>query len=463
MSTRKKYIHFTGIKGVGMTALALYMRDLGNKVTGSDVSEIFVTDETLRKAKIDWKVGFSPDNLSLKPDLVITTGAHGGLRNPEVVAAKDLGIRVLTYAEALAEVSKEKDLIAVCGVGGKGTTASVIVTVLDYAKKHPSFVIGMGSIYPVGFPGRYNLHGANFICEADEYAISPGINNKPKFSLLDPKILVVTNIEHDHPDIYPTLGSALKVYRKFFENIPQDGLLIACVDNVNVGKVIKGLNVPVSTYGFSKDADWRICDVVFKNQGTLFKVKNGKTGSFVLSVPGEFNVRNATAALIAADFLKIGFSKVREGLAKYKGCRRRFQKMGEYKRALFYDDYAHHPEEIKSVLKATRQWFPERRIVAVFQPHTYSRTKALFKEFSKSFSDADIVGIMDIYASARETKDDTVSSKKLADETKKFKKDTYYTSDHSETLEWLGKTVRKGDIVLTMGAGNIFHLYKDLV
>lgn len=460
-----KRIHLTGIKGVGMTSLALCLDDLGIKVTGSDTKEIFVTDEILVQRKIDWKVGIKAENLSPLPDLVITTGAHGGLENPEAIYAKEKDIPVITHAEALSLIAEGKETIAACGVGGKTSTASMLAVVLDSGNLHPSFAIGVGNIFPIQTPGRYDNKGKHFICEADEFAVSPGIDNRPRFSFLSPKVLIVTNIEHDHPDIYPTIADTKKTFRKFFEKIPSDGLLIACIDNPNVGDVIKDLNVPVVTYGLKGDADWQIKNVRIGNGRSKFDLvsASGKVKNIILKVPGEYNILNATAAFAAADFLVSDQEKIKNGLEDYRGCRRRFEKIGEKNGILIYDDYAHHPKEIASVLGAAREWFPEKRIIAIFQPHTYSRTKALFDKFAKAFSDADSVAFMDIYSSAREKDTLGVTSKKLAEETKKYHPDVNYTGGHAGTLRWIKKNAKPGDIIFTLGAGDIFHLHKDLI
>ncbi|KKQ52563.1 UDP-N-acetylmuramate--L-alanine ligase [Candidatus Woesebacteria bacterium RIFCSPHIGHO2_01_FULL_39_17] len=464
--TKLKHVHLTGIKGVGMTALALCMRDLGIKVTGSDVEEEFVTDVFLRKNHIDWNIGFGEKNLSPRPDLLVTTAAHSGLLNPEVQSAKNLGIKITTFAEFLAELANTKEVVGVCGVGGKTSTASMITVLLNDAGLHPSFAIGVGNIYPIGVSGRFDKKGKNFVCEADEYVVSPGVNNIPKFMLLNPKILVVTNIEYDHPDIYASFEDTKKAFRKLFEKLPSDGLLIACIDNSNVSDAIKGLRKPVITYGFNQKADWQIKVIKFKAQKTFFSLYSKKENrifdNLELNIRGRFNVQNAAATFIVGNFLGIDKLDLRRGLSSYLGCRRRFEKMGEYKKALFFDDYAHHPEEIKAALIAAREWFPKKRIVSIFQPHTYSRTKALFKEFSEAFADADIVGFMDIYASARESKDASVSSELLAKETRKNNPEAFYLGGHKKTLEWINKNVKKGDVVLTMGAGDIFHIYNNL-
>jgi UDP-N-acetylmuramate--alanine ligase len=461
-----KHIHFTGIKGVGMTSMALYVRDKGIKVTGSDVEEVFVTDEVLSENNIDWSVGFGRKNLGDKPDLLVTTAAHGGLKNPEVEEAKKLGIAVTTYAQLLAELSEEKESVCVCGVGGKTTTSSMISHSLYYAGKNPSYIIGVAGIKPLGFGGKYNPVGKNFICEADDYVISPGVDDRPKFSLLNPKILVVTNIEHDHPDVYKNLDETKETFTQLFNKIPKSGVLIACIDNKNVLDVVKKLKVNVITYGYADDTDYQIKNLRFTEGETnfdlLIKKENQLIKNFKLQVPGKFNTQNAVASIVVGDFLNIGLEELRKAIFLYEGCRRRFEKMKEENGIIFYDDYAHHPTEIRKALRAARDWFPKRRIIAIFQPHTYSRTKALFEDFAQAFDDADIVAYMDIYASAREKNDDAVNSQLLAQKTMNLHNDVYYTKDHENTIDWIKKTVKSKDIVLTMGAGDIFHLYDQI-
>ena len=460
-----KRAHFTGIKGVGMTSLALCLDDMGIKVGGSDTGELFVTDEVLKGREIEWKEGFSEKNLVPLPDLVITTGAHGGLTNPEAVFAKSKGIPTITHAEALAKIAQGKDTIAACGVGGKTTTSSMLAVMLDSAGASPSFAIGVGNIFPLGVPGTYKEDGKHFICEADEFAVSPGINNAPRFSFLTPKIIVVTNIEHDHPDIYPTIEDTKKTFREFFEKVPPDGLLVGCIDNPNVAEVLKGLKVPVTTYGVSSQADWIIGDVKHESGKIRFSLTNSakKINDISIRVPGDYNVLNAAAAYIVGNFVGLSEAVLKKGLWEYLGCQRRFEVVGEARGITIVDDYAHHPKEIKAVLAASREWYPGRRIVAVFQPHTYSRTKALFADFASSFNDADVAAFMDIYSSAREEKDVSVSSERLARETKKMKKESYYIGGHKKAVTWLKKNLKKGDVLLTLGAGDIFYIHSDLL
>jgi UDP-N-acetylmuramoyl-L-alanyl-D-glutamate--2,6-diaminopimelate ligase len=461
---KAKRVYLTGIKGVGMTSLALCLDDLGIKVEGSDTAELFVTDEVLKGRGIEWKEGFSEKNLVPLPDIVITTGAHGGLTNPEAVFAKGKAVPTITHAEALAKVAEGKDTIAVCGVGGKTTISSMLAVMLDSAGASPSFAIGVGNIFPLGTPGSYK-GGKHFICEADEFAVSPGINNAPRFSFLKPKIIVVPNIEHDHPDIYPTLEDTKKTFREFFEKVPPDGLLVACIDNPNVAETLKGLEVPTATYGVSPRAEWIIGDIKHESGKISFSLTNSakKINDISIRVPGNYNVLNAAAAYVVGNFLGLSEAVLKKGLWGYLGCQRRFEVVGEARGITIVDDYAHHPKEIKAVLAASRAWYPGKRIVAVFQPHTYSRTKALFADFATSFDDADVAAFMDIYSSAREEKDASVSSESLARETKKMKQESYYIGGHKKATAWLKKNLKKGDVLLTLGAGDIFYIHNDLL
>lgn len=443
------HIHFTGIKGVAMTSLALCAQDAGIKVTGSDVEEEFVTDEILKTRNIAWTVGFSGNNLNPKPDLVITTGAHGGLNNPEVLAAKEMGIPVLTHAEALGEFAKGKKLITVAGVGGKTTTSSMIAQMLDFVGRKPSFAVGVGNILPLGAPGRFVETSDEFVTEADEFAVSPGIDNRPRFVYQNPHILIVTNIEHDHPDIYPTFEDTKKVFLEFMNRVPEDGLLLVCVDNKNIRDLLQNVNVPYKTYGFSETADYQVKDTGLK-----------------LQVPGEFNQLNATAAFAAGLFLGIDEEKLREGIASYEGCKRRIEKVGEKDNVLYHDDYAHNPHEIVSVLQAVKEFYPGRRIVCTFQPHTYSRTKRLLPEFAKAFSEADLVGIADVYSSARETDTLGMNSEILANEVKKnhpSPDSVSYTKSLEDTTNWLKENLKEGDICITLGAGDIYKIHRQLI
>lgn len=454
-----KYIHFIGIKGVGMAALAIMAKERGLKVTGSDVEEIFVTDKLLKDFGIKWKRGFGAENIEGRPDLVVVTGAHGGKNNPEARAAEKMGLPVLMHAQALGAFMEGCEGISVCGVGGKSTTAAMIATVLSKAGLDPSFAVGVGSISPLGAPGHWGK-GKYFVAEADEYVTCPETDPTPRFLYQSPKIIVVTNIEYDHPDVYPSLEETKKAFLQFAERLPADGSVVACLDNPNVRAWLPSVRREKVTYGFSKDAKVKILAVEFEEGRTVFEIEG--QGKFVLQVPGRYNALNATAAVIVASSLGVGLEKIKEGLFAFRGTKRRFEFIGKRDGVRLYDDYAHHPLEIEGTLKAAREWFPDAKLIVVFQPHTYSRTRALLSEFARCFSGADKVIISDIYSSAREKEDSEISSKILVENVGKHHGDVKYIGDPRAAVAHAAEAAEPGDVIMTMGAGDIFHYLRGL-
>ncbi len=458
-------VHFTGIKGVGMTALACCFQDLGAKITGSDVEEVFVTDEILKKRQISWKTGFTPQNLA-NPNLLITTGAHGGLLNPEVKAAKERGIPVMTHGEALGFLMKEKRGISFCGVGGKSTTSAMAATVLDHAGLAPSYAVGVAEIFPLGFPGRFEKKGEFFVAEADEYATCKGVDLRPRFFWQNPEFIICTNIEYDHPDIYPNLAATKKTFLRFFQKIPPGGFLIINGDNPNNQDVLKFYHGNIFTYGRGERNQWQAKDIICQKEKSIFSLyyRKKKEASFSLSVPGQYNILNAVATIILGKTLGLSYKIVGEGIKNFKGTKRRFEKIGENQRIAVYDDYAHHPSEIKATLGAARNWFgPTKRLIAVFQPHTFSRTKYLLKDFGAAFKDADIVVIAPIYASAREEKDPSITPAVLAQEISKHQEKVYFVNNLKDLAPLIKKIIQKDDIIFTIGAGDIWKVGKKLL
>ncbi len=458
-----KKIHFTGIKGVGMTALALCARDLGLKISGSDVRERFVTDEILAKNKINYQIGFKKENIG-RPDLLIFTGAHGGQDNPEVIYAQNKNIPVMSHAQALGLFMKAKEGISVCGVGGKTTTAAMLATVLTKNCLKPSYAIGVGAVKPLGEPGRFEKESRYFIAEADEYAASPQ-DRQPRFNYQYPKIIILTNLEFDHPDFYPNFEATLESFKNFIQRIPKDGLLVACFDNPRVVKLLQKVNVPYQSYGFSSKADWQIIKMRIDQQRITFKVKykNLNFEDLTIFVPGKFNVLNATAVLVTSYFLGLNLPQIKEGLAFFQGTKRRFEFIGKIKDVFLYDDYAHHPAEIKATLEAIKNWWPHRRLIVIFQPHTYSRTKYLLTDFSQSFRFADEIIITDVYASAREKDDLGVSGEVLTAAIVNMGKKAYYLPNCEVVCQFLKKITRQGDVIFTLGAGNIFLWHEKII
>lgn len=455
-----KDIHFIGIKGVAMAALAILAKEEGIKVTGSDLEEDFPTTQALKKFKITPLVGFKKENIIGKPDLVVVTGAHGGMSNPEAQAAKEMGIRVLMHAQALAEFMEGKKGIAVAGSHGKTTVAAMVAHILKMSGLDPSFAVGCGDIKSLGQAGHLGK-GDYFVAEADEYVTDPGQDPTPRFFWLAPQIAVITNIAFDHPDAYKDIREVSQAFLTFAQKVPPEGLLVAGIDNENVRAILPEVKCQVATFGFSPLADYQISRVSFGDGRTWFGLKHEgvELGQFFLQLPGKLNVANASAAAIVANFVGISWEKIRQTLGSFQGTKRRFEKIGEKDGKLFFDDYAHHPDQIKSTLEAARGWFPRSKIICIFQPHTYSRTKALLPEFAKSFGQADEVIVTDIYSSAREKFDPTISSLILVNEIQKYQPRTTYKAGMEEVADYIRNNARRGDIILTMGAGDIYKLH----
>ncbi len=452
-----KSIHFVGIKGVGMTPLAIIAKEAGIKVTGSDIPDEFITDASLKKAGIISFTGFSPSHLeggNSDVDLVITTGAHGGFDNIEVLAAKKKGIKVISQGQAVgifmngAIFGRKFTGISVTGTHGKTTTTAMIATMLKTNKLDPSFLIGTADAPSLGASGHYGL-GNYFVAEADEYMTEPTYDKTIKHMWQHPKIAVITNIEFDHPDAYSSLDDTREKFLAFANQLPDDGVLIACGDDHQVKKLLCEFKGRKVTFGSARQNDY-IADNILK--------------SVKLAVFGDHNRLNAAAAFIVG--LEIGLSEeqIKKGLEEFKGSKRRSEFIGVLSGgALLFDDYAHHPTEIQKTLKAFREKFPSSKIVCVFQPHTYSRTKSLFEQFSNSFKDIDTVILTKIYSSLREKPDLTVSMPDLTKKIKLSGKKALFLPELYDVVKYINtQEFGKNVIVITMGAGDIYKIEKEL-
>lgn len=454
------HIHFTGIKGVGMTSLALCAQDAGMAVSGSDSAEVFVTAAILKKRNISYAIGFKSEHVPQKIDLLVYTGAHSGPQNPEVLAAQKRHIPCLSFAQALALFTAQKQTLALCGVGGKSTTSAMLATILEKAGLKPSYVIGVGNIPVLGSPGAYRAGSRYFVAEADEYVAAPGADDTPKFLYLKPSVIGVSNIEYDHPDVYPNLEATTQVYQKFFSLLPSDGTLVAFADNPTTLEVAKKFSARLRTYGSHPQADFRLTRYHVAQEKALctFEYKNA-LHEFTLSVPGKFNAFNALCALAIALEVGVNPQKATAGLKDFTGTMRRFELIGHTKNGTtIIDDYAHHPSEIKATLTAAKDWFPGRHLTAVFQPHTYSRTKALAKDFAQSFAKADQVLFLPIYASAREAFDPAITSDKLASDTARHHPQVHSLKNPEAVLQFLEASSLPGSVIITLGAGDIYTL-----
>lgn len=469
---KPKSIHFVGIKGVGVAPLAIIAKEAGMTVTGSDIAEEFITDEVLSAAGIKPLVDFSKDHVG-DADLVITTGAHGGFDNVEVREAKIRKIPILTQGQAVGEFMSGALLgrsnlqgISVTGSHGKTTTTAIIATILKANGLDPSFAIGTAFVPFLNSSGHYG-NGEYFVAEADEYATEPVYDKTPKFLWQKPKYEIITNIELDHPDLYPTLDSIRNAFLQFSKNIHPQGALFIYGDDPEAQKLLKEYSGRSVTYGYSSLNDFQLKKVQVVDGKTVFRVNHKDTdlGEFVIGVPGEHNGLNSVAAIALCLELGLSLDGIKKGLSEFKGSKRRFEYVGKLASGgLVYDDYAHHPTEIKRTLAAFKVAYPGKKIICIFQPHTYSRTKVLFNEFVHAFSDADTVIFLDIYASLREGKDDTVSSKKLSEEVSKIHKNVLHLSTIAEIVSYLSsKDYSDNMVIVTMGAGDVYKIGLQIV
>src|SRR5579872_3249826 len=393
---KKTKIHFVGIKGTNMTPLAIIAKEAGFDVTGSDVKQEFITDAALKKAGISPLVGFSSDHIA-DQSLVITTGAHGGFDNAEVIAAKTKSIPFMSAGEATGEfmkgtLFKKKFVgISVAGTHGKTTTTAIIATMFSENNYDPSYIIGTGNVGSLGLPGHFGT-GRYFVAEADEYATEPVHDKRARFLWQHPTFAIFTNIEHDHPDIYPTINAVRETFLSFAKQLSDKGLLIACGDDPQIKQLLREFDGRAITYGFSPENNYVLDRVAVSGEQTFFWVKSRGVplGEFVLRVVGEHNALNAIAAIITGLEIGLSIERIKKGLLAFQGSKRRLEFIGDLRTgAKVYDDYAHHPTEIKTTLQALRHQYPKKKIICIFQPHTYSRTKQLFQEFTSAFGSVD--------------------------------------------------------------------------
>ncbi len=481
MKSKTQEIHkafLIGIKGVGMASLAYILDDLGIEVKGSDVADTFVTSYLLHQRGFKIYPSFDPKIISQeKPDLVITTGAHGGKRNPQFLAALQAKIPAVTHAQALGWLMNQKKFpISVAGVGGKTTISALLSQLLTDNHYEPSYAVGAGSLKPLIWPGAWRK-GKYFIAEADEYATCPLTDHRPRFYWQKPQILILTNIEYDHPDIYQNLKQTLETFLKFSQQtLERGGQVISFFDNPNNQWIINQLrqegHQQIISYGFSEKADWQIEPLNITHPQTKARLVShfGDLILLKLKLPGKFNLANAAAATIAAHLIGLNPKQITTSLSKFIAVQRRFEFLGQLqlpqKEVKLYDDYAHHPQEIKTTLQAARIWFPHQQIGVIFQPHTFSRTRKLFDQFVDSLLLADKVYLAPVFASAREKKS-KVNWQKIMGERINRKmsphQKLHLVSQPEEFLTLLKKEGDLPDVLFTMGAGNIYKWGQKLL
>lgn len=475
MLNQSNNIFIVGIKGVAMANLALILKKMGKNVMGSDVAEEFITDGLLEKNKIRWQEGFN--KLPDKIDLVIYSAAHGGTANPQVLEAKKKGVKIISQAEILGEImDKFKTKIAVCGSHGKTTTSSLLAYSLIKLGEKPSYLVGAPNFNDF-LGGDYQIN-EHFVVEADEYGVNPPSNKTPKFNFLNPDYIICTNIDFDHPDVYMNIDETRRAFTKFFD----DKKLILNIDDTNILQCLERLNsTKFITYGFSKKADYQITNWEVKEDGSKFDLRyhprgkselfpdyslfspfhNDNLTDFKISLFGKHNISNATAVIVQLLLLGYEAKAIKKAISYFKGAKRRFEVVYKKNGNYLLDDYAHHPREIEATIKAARMRFPKRKIIVIFQPHTYSRTLSLLKDFAQSLSYADKSFILPIFPSAREKAINfNITSEAIArhNPTKLL-----YVPSKNHLLKILPSFLQSHEIIFTMGAGDVYKLKDEII
>jgi len=444
-----EHIHLIGIGGISMSAIAEVLLKHGYRVSGSDMNDSKILSK-LRNHGAEIFIGHHKDNIQ-NPDLVVYTAAVKE-DNPERITAVELNIPIIDRAEMLGIIMKNYNkAIAVAGSHGKTTTTSLISVIMEYANLDPTILVG-GELDEID--GNIKIgESEHFITEACEYVES--------FLKFFPFIGVIVNIDEDHLDYFKDINHIKEAFRKFANLIPKEGFLIANADDENVVEILHNINCNIITYGIKNNSTFVAKDIVFTKEGyPTFNVEfNGNDiGTFELNIPGKHNIYNALASIATSYILGVEPSEIGKHIKRFKGIHRRFDILGEAKGCKIVDDYAHHPAEIKATLEAAKN-YPHRKIWCVFQPHTFSRTKALLNDFVSSFGDADHVIITDIYA-ARELDNGEINSEILANMIKESSpnRDISYMKDFEEIAKYIYDNLEPGDLVLTMGAGDVYRI-----
>jgi UDP-N-acetylmuramate--alanine ligase len=450
-SNRARSLHFVGIGGIGMSGIAELLLNLGHKVSGSDLSQ---TDLTRRLEQLGGRIfqGHAAEHLPEGVDAVVVSSAVKRT-NPEWQEARRRGVPVIPRAEMLAELMRLKEGIAIAGSHGKTTTTSMVATVLSHAKLDPTVVVG----------GKLNALGSNAFLGKGEAIVVEADESDGSFLRLTPTIAVVTNIDPEHLDHYGTFETLHAAFADFVNKVPFYGLAVLCLDHPAVQALLPKLEKRHVTYGLSAQAEYRADALVQEGLTTSFDAwrRGGKLGRVRLGMVGRHNVQNALAAIAVADEVGIAFDLVREALEEFRGVQRRFTVRGETKGVTVVDDYGHHPAEVRATLDGARGAF-HRRLVVLFQPHRYTRTRDLFDDFARAFNDADVVLVTDVYAAGEEPIEG-FDGRRLAEAIHACgHRDVRYVA-RGELVAQAAALAKEGDLVLTLGAGDITKAGPELL
>ena len=444
---RTKHIHMVGIGGIGMSGMAeiLLLRDY--KVTGSDKSESETT-ERLKKLGATIFKNHNPSNIE-GADVVVYTSAVNAHENEETLEAMNRSIPVIKRSEMLAELMRMKYGVGIAGTHGKTTTTTMAGHVVQDGGFDPTIIVG-GRVHSFDKTNAVVGAGDIIIVEADEYDRT--------FLRLSPSMAVITNIEAEHLDIYEDLDDVKEAFIEFANKVPFYGAVVVCLDDSSVKSILPRIERRTISYGYNPQAEVRAVNVTKSAFNSTFTVllNDEEKGEITLHAPGDHNIKNALAAIAVGLELRMDFDKIKSGLERFEGVFRRFQPKLNTDELIVIDDYAHHPTEVRATIEAARSGWKERRIIAVFQPHLYSRTQQLFEEFGQSFFDAEVLVVTDIYPS-REEPIEGVTGKLIADTARNYgHKDVHYVENKTELPDKLKDISEPGDIIITMGAGDIY-------
>lgn len=450
-------LHFIGIGGAGMGGIAEVVANLDYSVSGSDLAENTMT-RRLQSLGVTVYKGHTAENVMGADVVVVSTAIDNS--NPEIIQARELRLPIVRRAEMLAELMRFRHGIAVAGTHGKTTTTSLTTSLLVEGGLDPTYVIG----------GKLNSSASNSKLGTGEYLVAEADESDASFLHLQPMIAVVTNIDADHMDTYGGDFERLKqTFVEFLHHLPFYGLAVLCVDDEHVRSILSEVNRPIITYGIDQEADVRATNVRYVGTQSFFTVECARTGlslEVVLNLPGRHNVLNALAALAIASELDVSDEAILAGLRKFDGVGRRFQMYGDIDfgrgKATLVDDYGHHPREMQATLNAVRNAWPERRLVLVFQPHRYTRTRDLFEDFAQVLSETDVLVLMDVYA-ASEKPIAGADGRALARAIRiRGRVDPIFAADVEDVPGILKHILQDGDVILTQGAGSVGALATSL-
>ena len=454
---RMRRIHFVGIGGSGMSGIAEVLINQGYEISGSDLVE---NSNTLRLAKLgaSLQLGHAEENV-IKADVVVISSAVA-VNNPEVIGARKLRIPVIPRAEMLAELMRYRHSIAVAGTHGKTTTTSLLAAILAAGDKDPTFIVG-GLVKGVNANARLGV-SSYLVAEADESDAS--------FLHLQPMVTIITNIDADHMEAYGSDFSKLKqTFLTFIHNLPFYGLAVLCIDDPVIRAMLPEISRPVLTYGFSEDANYCIKNVSTRQEKSHFEIdRPGKTLPLIIemTIPGVHNILNAAAAITVATDEGVCDEAIQSGLSGFQGVERRFEVYGEYPvgsgSAMLVDDYGHHPREVAATIKAIREGWPERRLVMIFQPHRFTRTRDLFEDFVQVLSSCDTLLLLEVYAAGEDEIPGADSRTLCRSIRQRGLVDPIYIYGIDDVQEVLEDVIQAGDIVITQGAGSVGKLVKIL-